>query len=239
MGNAASVSMLLILALSVFSISGCIIKGDDTNQTQNVTASPADSSNATVAPPPPGNTTISPPESNATANNTPAMMLFTRHYFKDFSFEYPSSLNISNSTSVFAGQHDLEGSTGEVMVVSVIDARKVYGDPADKDFKGDPSKAVADFLIQDKKDDPSNLLDQAYEYGDVSTFSIGRDAYVAELPFSIHFSGFQSRYAGYAISMYIPERSLQVRARIIALDPLVAKTMRDTFIGTFRMEKGS
>jgi len=238
MGYPSVASMLLISALLMVSLSGCIIKGNDSNQTGNVTAPPANASNTAITPPPANNTTVSPPPANITANITPVIS-FTRHYFRDFSFEYPVSLNVSNSSNVFAGQHDLEGSTGEVMVVSVIDTKKVYGDPADRDFKGDPSKASADFLIQDKKDDPSNLLDLAYEYGEVSTFSIGRDAYVAQLPFSIHFSGFQSRYTGYAIDMYIPERSLEIRARIIALDPVVGKTMRDTFIETFRMENGS
>ena len=242
------ITLICVLFASLVLLSGCLIKSEGgigqslnqsnltagaTNSTQNQNASsPQNPANTTLQ-----NTTNPSVSGNATQNAT-IPSTWARFYFPDFSFEYPMDMKITNSSGLFAGQHDLDDTTGEVMVVYVIDTAKTYGDNYDKDYQSHPTQAAADFLTQDKKNDPAGLLDKAYQYGNLTTYAFGRDAYAAELPFDIHFQGFQNRYTGYAISIYVPERSKQVRIRIIALDPAVADAIRTTFTDTFRMEGG-
>jgi len=238
----AQLGLIVALFLSVILLSGCLIKSNEggtgaANNTQNQNTTPTVNPTNTT----PQNITNQSVSGNVTQNVTQNVTLpstWARFYFPDFSFEYPMDMKTSNSSGLFAGQHDLDDNTGEVMVVSVIDTVKTYGDNYDKDYQSHPTQAAADFLTQDKKNDPAGLLDNAYQFGNITTYAFGRDAYAAELPFDIHFQGFQNRYTGYAISMYIPERSKQVRVRIIALDPAVADAIRTTFIDTFRMESG-
>jgi hypothetical protein len=245
----APVGLIAALFILLILLSGCLIKSGGTeistsqnqtnilNQSGNISNNQSSNQSATNAP---GNVSANQTGNqydNSTGNLTQGGP-YQRFYFKDFSFEYPITLSVSNTSTVFAGEHNLLNSTAEVMVVSVIDTKQAYGIPKDDELKGNPTKAAADFLTSDKKSDPVGLLGNAYEYGSISTFSIGRDAYVAELPFKIHFEGFQSRYVGYALSFYIPERSIQLRVRIVALDPVVGESIRNMFIDTFRMEKG-
>lgn len=153
-----------------------------------------------------------------------------------FSFEYPSNMITQQGNGIFMAQSDLNGTTGGVLVVTYFNTSVVYGENKDNIFKENPTKTASDFLIEDKEDDEANFLDQAYEVGNASTFSIGRDAYVAEVPFKIRFSGFRSTYTGYALDLYTPERSIHAKVRIIALDPEVAKKIKDRFLLSFRIE---
>jgi len=90
--------------------------------------------------------------------------------------------------------------------------------------------------LEDQEDDPAQLLSDAYEIGNLSTFAIVRDAYVAEVPFKIRFSDTGPTYTGYALDLYAPERSLHVKFRVIALNPQIAEDLRDRFLLSFRLE---
>jgi len=154
------------------------------------------------------------------------------------SFEYPPNMAFESGRGIFTGKHDLADKTGEALIVIYTNASQEYGQNKDELFKTNPTKAASDLLLQDRQDDPAGLLDSAQSSSSASnltTFSLARDAYVAELPFTIRFSGFETAYTGYALSMYVPERSLHVRVRILAVDPTVAKDIRDHFLISFRL----
>jgi hypothetical protein len=71
--------------------------------------------------------------------------------------------------------------------------------------------------------------------GDISTFALSRDAYVAEMPFRVRMNS-GSVYTGYALGLYLPERSVMVDVRILALDQGIADSMEQQFLLGFRLE---
>jgi hypothetical protein len=104
-------------------------------------------------------------------------------------------------------------------------------------LKANPTKAASDFLAADKRTDPAgSFLSSAYETGEITTFSVARDGHVAEAEFKIRFGGSNKSYTGYAMDIYVPERSLLAKVRIIGLDADKATAIRDNFLLSFRME---
>lgn len=215
--------MKVILVIMVFLagmlVLGCISLGNRTNES-NVTSNVTNNVTNNIT--------------NQTANQTKDWVRYTA---KSFSFEYPANTMIQEGSGLFMAQSSIgAGTTGEVLVVTYINTSAVYGQNKDKIFRENPTKTASDFLIEDKEDDPAKFLDGASEVGQITTFSLGRDTYIAEVPFKTKFSGFQSTYDGYALDMYVPERSLHVKVRILAIDPIKSKNLRDQFLLSFRIE---
>jgi hypothetical protein len=153
-----------------------------------------------------------------------------------FSFHYPSNMVVDKSTGIFTGKHELNGQTGEILVVVYFNTSAVYGENQDLVYQKNPSKAASDLLQQDERNDTAAILSRAYEVGEASTYAISRDAHVAEAPFKIRFTSNGTSFTGYALDLYSPERSLHTKVRVIAKDPQVAKNIRDRFVFSFRLE---
>jgi len=209
------ITMIFILSLLAL---GCISlddRGNVTNVTENVTFdNVSDEVDQNLSEPP----------------------RWVRYYAPSFSFEHPVKMETQQAAGIFSGTQELNGQTAEILVVVYLDTAAIYGENQDDIFKANPTKAASDFLLEDQEDDPAQILDDAEEIGDMSTFTIVRDAYVAEVPFKIRFSETGPRYTGHAMDLYLPERSLHVKFRVLALEPEVAKQIRDQFLLTFRLE---
>jgi hypothetical protein len=224
----------LLMACFLFAAllsAGCISFGERAGNVSN---------NTTEQPPPPlpDNGT---PETNMTPPPPPPPPQWERFTADSFSFEYPINMEVQKSSGassgIFSGSHEEGGQTFEVMVVTYLDTEAVYGKNKDEIYKDNPTKAASDLLIADKKEDPAgSLLSKASSTGELTTFAIARDGSAAQLPFKVVFSDSNKTYSGYAIDLYVPERSLLVRFRVIALDPDRARGIRDNFILSFRLE---
>ncbi|MFH0884377.1 MAG: hypothetical protein V1861_01565 [Candidatus Micrarchaeota archaeon] len=232
---------ILALLLPFVLLLGCISFSERLNETNGTGL-------ANTTPP---NTTMNEtnPLQNQTQNNTnetqppppPPPKLYERYLAKGFNFEYPINMATQESTSgyggIFTGTHEIGGKTGEILIVSYINTTQVYGANKEGLLQNNPTKAASDFLLQDEKSDPAGgLLQQAYEIGDISTYGLARDAYMAEAPFKIRFEGSNVTYSGYALSIYIPERSIHAKVRIVALDSDLSSGIRDNFLLSFRIE---
>jgi hypothetical protein len=237
--------ILLLLALSLF---GCISLGNQMSNTTNNTSATGNSLNSTIQAN--DTTTIANTTSSNTTNqtatsqanqSTPSVPSLARYAFGGFSFIYPENmrLQVSNSShsGIFTGTHVASGQTSEIFIVTHINTRQAYGANKDDIFKANPAKTASDFLIQDRASDPAGaVLSNAYEVGSLSTFSVARDGSVAQQPLKIKFSNSNNTYFGYAINIYIPERSLHVKMRVVALDQAKANEIKDNFILSFRLE---
>lgn len=173
---------------------------------------------------------------NITQENVSEPEQWNRYSRQSFSFEYPVNMAVQESSGIFTGTHDLDGQTSEILVVVYLNTSAVYGVNKDSIFKDNPTKAASDFLLEDKEGDPAQLLSDAYEVGEISTYSISRDAYVAEVPFEIRFSDTGPSYTGHALNLYVPERSLHVRFRVVGLNSEVAEEIKERFLLSFRLE---
>ncbi len=152
-----------------------------------------------------------------------------------FTFLYPANMEIEASPGLlFIGTHGIDGQTGETMLVRYLNTIHGYGENKDKEFKQNPSEAASDLLFDDIKADPVGVLHLAEDVGNMTTYSIARDAYAAEVPFTILHEGIKK--TGYAIDLYIPERSLHVKFRAYAIDPANAKRIKEQFLLSFRIE---
>jgi hypothetical protein len=217
------VSIVFILLL------GCIITGEEGNVTQNVTQNVTpDGDNVTI----PVNDTNG---TNVTVVAPPPKAWET-YTTEQFSFEYPVNMSTQESDGVFAAENVIGGQTFEVLIVMHYNTSKVHGFNQDKEFREAPSQATTTFLMEDMDEDPIHMLDSAEEIGETSEFSIGRDVFVSEVPFKIRFGGSEKKYTGYGLSMYVPERSLHVKMRVIALNSQLAEDMKDQFLLSFRLE---
>jgi hypothetical protein len=228
--------MRLIALLIPLLLFGCITFGERSmNGTDNASA------NVSAPPEPPDNATNQTNMTNETEPPPPPPKVWERFIGKGFSFEYPLNMDVQQSDGtpggIFSGTHVFDGQTGEIMVVTFTDTLAVYGANKDGAFKTDPTKAASDFLQQDVKSDPAaSMLSGAYERGGLTTFGIGRDGSGAQMDFRIRFSGSNKSYAGHAADIYVPERSLLVKARVIALDPQLASDIYQNFLLSFRPE---
>ena len=183
------------------------------------------------------NETVEIPQENITKEEPVIEDNTIRHFAGEFSFKYPDNMETEATETFFRGTHNFEGQTYEVLIVSHLDTKNAYGVNADESFKVNPIHAVTDFLEEDIEDDPNEILQHATEYGDVSTYFIVRNAAVAEVPFKLRFPSSQVSYNGYAIDIYIPERSQHVKARILGIDQKKADQIKEDFLLTFRVEK--
>ena len=220
-----------LTALFLFSVLlfGCIISDGDTNQTTNDSTQLNDTVIHVNVTEPNDTNLTNQSESNQTK-------IYERYYTEEFSFEYPLNMDLQTSPGLFAADHVFNGETGEIMVVMFYNLSKVYGPNQEKAFGENPSETATDFLNDDIEQDPIQMLDSAEEVGDITEFAIVRDGYVSEVPFKIRFSETGKRYNGYALSIYVPERSLHMKVRIVALDPKLAENIKNNFILSFRME---
>ena len=169
------------------------------------------------------------------SNQSAAPSQWARYNASGFSFEHPINMDVQESTGIFTGDHQVNGQTGELLIVVYYNTVKAYGENKDKIFRADPSLAATELLEDDMESDPAQILDDADSYGDVSTFSISRDAYLSQVPVTTTFSGSSGKFTGYALSLYVPERSLHAKVRVLARDPEKADDIRDRFLSSFRI----
>ncbi|MEW6748227.1 MAG: hypothetical protein AB1295_00780 [Candidatus Micrarchaeota archaeon] len=217
---------LALLAILLLSF-GCISQGERTiYENASEPASPSEESVSEPAP----------------AIEVPAIHQESRYQAGGFSFVHPDEMETEDSrgpgSGIFSGTNMISsGQTGELLVVTYLNVSAVYGSNQDKIYKDDPTTAASGFLVADMEQDPvAGLLSSAYDVGEVSTYAIARDGVVADVPFKVRFGDSNKSYSGYAMDMYIPERSLQAKVRIIALDSEQAESIRAGFLLSFRLE---
>jgi hypothetical protein len=169
------------------------------------------------------------------SNQTAAPSEWVRYNASGFSFEHPSNMDVQESTGIFTGDHQINGQTGELLIVVYYNTVKNYGENRDKVFQENPSVAASELLEEDRKSDPAQILEDVETYGEVTTYSLSRDVYSSEAPISTTFSGSTKKFTGYAISMYAPERTLHLKVRVLARDATKAEDIRDRFISSFRI----
>lgn len=203
--------MRLLPLIVLFILFGCISLGERTEE--NVTENITEANETEEIPPPPQ---------------------WERYNATYFSFDYPASMEAKGGAADFIATRDVNGMNMETMVVAYLDTVETYGENKDKIFKERPSQAASELLYADIKDDFLVLLSDAETVGNVSTYSIARDAHAAEVPFTIKQDSFT--YSGYAIDLYIPEKSVHAKIRMISFYPEKAKAMRDQFLLSFRIE---
>jgi len=170
----------------------------------------------------------------------PPPKLYDRYTGNGFSFEYPVNMSVKSSPGqyggIFTAASDIGGQTGEMVLATSVNTSAVYGKNKDLVFQADPTKAASDFLQQDKRGDPvGSILDQAFETGEIKTFGIARDGFAAQVPLKTRFGGSGKAFYGHAIDIYVPERSLLVKVRMLALDSEKADAIRDNFLLSFRL----
>ncbi|NYZ73969.1 hypothetical protein H0O00_02415 [Candidatus Micrarchaeota archaeon] len=217
-----------IMLLSMLLMLGCISMGNETLNESEEGNTTAPEQNA---PPPLINETN---QSNQTSHIGLPPTEWTRYNTEEFSFEYPAGMVTNIVTGKFLGTTPSGALTTERIALSSLNTLQAYGANKDGIFKANPTKAASDFLLQDAEDDPLGIFDDAESVGELSTFTLEREVYVAQVPFKLR-SG-NVTYTGYALSMFIPERSLHIRARILAIEPDRAEAIRDNFILSFRLE---
>jgi uncharacterized protein YceK len=234
--------MVLIFLVASLLLSGCAENRGAAGNTSNTTMQGNATQNATQ------NTSATQNASqNLTQNETQNLSVpaynrskdWSRFSSKDFSFEAPASMNMSEvrqgSGGVITGERNLPERTAEILTIRYLNVSWTYSKNRDEELKSNPTKAAADFLAEDKKNDTMGFFMKASSMGDISTFAIGRDVYIAEMPFMLRMNS-DANYTGYAMDIYVPERSLRIDVRILALDPATAKSIRDNFLLSFGLE---
>ncbi len=229
----AAALLSAILLLGCISMGGEVLGNSSNQSADNASAGapepqpqpPAENgTNATEAPPPP----------------PPPPKLYDRYDGNGFSFEYPANMSVKLSSGgyggIFSATSDIGGQTGEMVLATGVNTTAVFGKNREEIFRADPTKAASDFLQQDARDDPlGGVFEDAYETGPIKTFGIARDGFAAQAPFKIRFGGSNRTYFGHAVDIYVPERSLLMKARILALDSEKADAIRDNFLLSFRL----
>jgi hypothetical protein len=215
-------SLFILLAFSILLLPGCADRGATTNisnGTMNTSANATD--NGTTVPP---------------ANLTPA---WPRYNASGFSFPYLPSLVMSEERAgpngLISGQHSLPERTAEIMAVRFIDVNATFGKNRDSEMRPNPTKAASDVLVDDRINDTMGFFMKASYVGNITTYAISREAFVAEMPFKVMLNS-GTTYSGYALSVYVPERSLLLDIRLLALDSEIAKNMKEQFLLGFRLE---
>jgi hypothetical protein len=160
---------------------------------------------------------------------------FERYNAVGFSFEYPINMEVDYTPGIFTATRKFDGTTAEIMIVTHLDTLNTYGPNKEKIFQAEPTKTSADFLKEDLEDDPTSVLDDAFEIGEISTLSIQRDAYVSDVKFKIKFNEGGRTYTGYALSLYVPERRMHIKERIIEINNDMEEKNRDNFVSSFRI----
>lgn len=204
---------ILYLLLAAFLLLGCAMPTDRTNET-NVS-------------------------NESDSGNVSGLIVDTswaKHNASGFSFDYPSNMDVQASQGIFAADHMIDGQTGEIFIVVYYNTVKNYGENRDRILKENPSLAASELLEEDLEADPAQVLDKAETVGEVTTYSIARDGYASEVPITVRFEDSMSVFRGYAISVFVPERSLHIKVRVLAKDQSKADDIRKRFISSFRIE---
>ena len=177
-----------------------------------------------------GNETVA----NQTQEFQPPSIQWARYNSSYFSFEYPAYMEARGGAVDFIATKEVDGRETETIIVAYLNTTAVYGKNRDKILKENPSQAASELLYDDMEDDFAVILSDADEIGNATTYAIARDGYVAEVPFT--YTQDSSVYTGYALNVFIPERSVDAKIRIYTLDPDKARAMRDQFLLSFRIE---
>jgi hypothetical protein len=181
-----------------------------------------------------------PNATNAT-NGTNVTAEYARFTAPTFTFEYPPDMEVENASygynGVFTGRHQLADRTGEILAVVYANTSYSYGENADAQYRVEPTLAVSGFLQKDLLNDSMGFLNrgESVETGNMTSAAIGRDVYLAEVPMTLRFAS-AVPYSGYALDLYVPERSLIVKVRILALNPALADAIREQFVLSFRVK---
>jgi hypothetical protein len=227
-------SAVLLLSIIVLMLSGCVDTSSRTNLSDNMSDAQENLSSDNSSTQANGTAGL---EGNATQNQSAAPS-WPRYNTSTFSFAYPPNISLSEQKSgtggLITGSHELPERIEESMAIKYIDTEAAYGQAKDFAYKANPTKAASDFLLQDKNQDTMGFFMKADRIGDISTFTLGTDVFCAEMPFSLRMNT-GTRYTGYALTLFIPSRSMLVDVRIVADDQSLAKTIRDGFIYGFRL----
>ncbi len=220
-------AVLALLALIL--LFGCLNfqrGGNNTTVNQTINASGNASLNQTAN------------QTNQSVNQTPPE--FMRYNASGFSFGFPSDMTYQGTNNQFDGTfkaiHGTGNQTFEILIVTFVNTADKYGANRDAQYKLDSTLAASDFLESDRLDDSAGILDKADWVGNASVYSISRDAGAAEVPIQAKFGSLGTEFTGYAIDVYIPERSVLLRTRILALDQAKAYRIRQEFELSLRPE---
>jgi hypothetical protein len=173
---------------------------------------------------------------NETNQTVAVPTAWPRYNTSSFSFPYPPNMTMSETKNgrngIISGQTELPERTD--IAVKYVDTEATYGKNREGSFQANPTKTASDFLSQDKNSDTMGFFMKADYVGDITTFTLGKEAYCAQLPFHLKLNS-GSEYSGYAITIYIPSSSMLVDARIMALNESSAKEMREQFLYGFKV----
>lgn len=214
----------LSVIICMMLMAGCISMGNEAlNESDGANATPPQQ-NVT----PPANATG---QSNQTVLPEPEWERFVMH---GFSFDYPTEMVLGAPDGTFFLLNEDGTVTLARLAVASDNVTKVYGANREAIFLANPGKAPADILVDDQQ--KGKLLPGSYAVGDVSTFSISRGVYAAQVQFKLREDNAMSPSTCYAMDIYMPESSLLVRVRICALDQDRAEEMRIRFLESFQPE---
>jgi hypothetical protein len=225
-------TILAFLSIALLLAFGCVdtsARGAPANDTPVALENQTNPSNSTAGP-------DSMNETNLTIEMPPA---WPRYNTSAFSFPYPPNMTMSETRNgrngIISGQIELPERTDNTLAVKYINTEDTYGKNREGAFQANPTKAASDFLSQDKNSDTMGFFMKADYVGDITTFTLGQEAYCAQLPFHLKQNS-GTEYSGYAITIYIPSRSVLVDARILALNESSAREMREQFLYGFKAE---
>lgn len=230
----ASPYTLFAFCLLVILAAGCAGKSGAGNQTNSTQPQGNATANAST-----NITSVQGNLSNGTTSKT-GQEGWPTYSTGQFSFEYLPTLNLSEAKNgdngIISGSYQLPERTGELMAVRYIDTLETFGKNKDDSFKADPTEAASGFLSADRSNDSMGFINQdgSRVTGNMSTYTLGTEAYVAELPFELVMDP-GTVYTGYALSVYDPQRSLWIDVRVLALDSDIAAQMKQNFLLSFRM----
>lgn len=186
---------------------GCV--GMDNNQNESL-------SNSTIT-----NTTI-----NSTENNE-LFLEKSRYTTTSYTFQYPKYLTLQKKDH-FLAINMLKDKVLESFFIKDFFVIDEYPPNKEKLFLEDPSEAAVEIL----KD---FSIEKDYNFFDYSTFSIDRSAFCAQAEYTRSIN--DTRYQGFFIVIYVPEKSLIFVVDIYGIDIQKTREIREDFIHSFRLEK--
>ncbi|MFH1785232.1 MAG: hypothetical protein ABH842_02285 [Candidatus Micrarchaeota archaeon] len=161
------------------------------------------------------------------------------HYSNEiFSFDHPGNIVTTSQPGTLSGVHYLPSpysyQPAESINLVYINTTEEYGENQDEIFKDNPTKFATDFLLDDIELDSMNTLLRADRIDSPTQFTVAQKYYVAESYFEL--TDFNTTYAGYAMSIYIPEKSIHVNIRVLALDSQIAFNIKEAILRSLRLE---
>lgn len=161
------------------------------------------------------------------------------HYSNDvFSFDHPGDLVTTSEPGNFSAIHYLPYPYSYQLAESInlvyVNTEEEYGYNQNEIFKLNPTKFATDSLLDDIELDSMKTLLRAENIKQPTQFTVAQKYYVAESSFEL--SDFNTTYTGYALSVYIPERSVHLNFRIVALDQQVSFNIKEGILRSLRLE---